>query len=638
MNNGDGHFDGEVTVDTTRNRHDAESILDLFLQNKNFINELCIVLKPKDFNIWLLDVNLITNNFDIIYNPKIPVPEFFISNIFTLHENEFCIKIVENNEMYIFLSDGLIEKNKLFIKQITPLLYCYRNQNKQVSLGTTLMSNISHEIRTPLNGIITTGKLLSETHLNETQRDYMNIISNSCLQLLGLVNDILDISKLENKTMTLNESDFSLREVIEDCMEMNRDKIYEKNLDINLFIENIPHDVIKHDKRRLMQILINLINNAIKFTEKGNIIIKVTSTERENIVIDVCDTGIGINEIDQYKLFKSFSQIDSSMSKNYEGTGLGLAISKMLALKMKGNLILLESCINKGSTFRLTLPYKKGVLSYVNEDYSMLANKTCLIVDDNETNRVHISKILDEINMSYTLASSGQETMLIYGSERKLDRFDIYLIDIRMPGMNGNKLIDKLYKIKQKPCISLNSGIDTPSVLFNYNLHKPIIRKKLLSALVSCINYNTPKIITKNLSSEFIPSINTPKIMNDTEILIAEDNKINQDVIRNVLKSLQYYNFKIVDNGLKALNTFKENPKKYKIILLDIKMPILNGIETTKLIVSYCELNKIPKPVLVGLSANCMTADRKICIDNGMDDYLIKPIEITKLQELLSKY
>lgn len=627
-----------------------ETILDLFLQNKNFINELCLELKPDKFNIWLLDVNLITNNFDIIYNNKNPVPEFFISNIFTVNENEFCIKIIENNEMYIFLSDGPIrcqdEEQALYIKQITPLMYCYRNKNKQVSLGTTLMSNISHEIRTPLNGIITTGKLLSETPLNELQRDYMNIISSSCLQLLGLVNDILDISKLENHTMTLTESDFSLREVIEDCMEMNRDKVYEKNLDINLFIENLPHDVIKNDKRRLMQIMINLINNAIKFTEKGNIIIKVNTINdidgdgcrNKHIVIDVCDTGIGIVDIDQYKLFKSFSQIDSSMSKNYEGTGLGLAISRMLALKMSGNLILLESQVNKGSTFRLTIPYKKGILNHISEDYSMLYNKTCLIVDDNETNRVHISKILDEVNVQYTMTSSGKETLLIYGSKSKLERYDIYLIDIRMPGMNGNQLIDKLYNIQQKPCISLNSGIDTPSVLFNYNLHKPIIRKKLLSALISCVNYNTPKIITKNLSSEFVPSINTPKITNDMEILIAEDNKINQDVIRNVLRSLQYYNFKIVDNGLKALNAFKENPKKYRIILLDIKMPVLNGIETAKLIISHCELNSIQKPVLVGLSANCMTADRKVCIDNGMDDYLIKPIEIVKLQELLIKY
>ena len=526
-----------------------------------------------------------------------------------------------------------------FVKLITPLMYNYRQKNKQVSLGTTLMSNISHEIRTPLNGIITTGKLLSETPLNEMQKDYMNIITSSCVQLLGLVNDILDISKLENNKLVLNITSFSLRELIEECMEMTRDKIYDKNLDINLFID-IKHDIIMNDKRRLMQIIINLIYNAIKFTEKGNIIIQVDVID-EKILINVSDTGIGISDFDKYKLFKPFTQLDSSSSKNYEGTGLGLAISKMLANKMNGDLILLQSEIQKGSTFQLQIPYRKGIIENSYEDYSLLHGKKCLVVDDNQTNRVHISKILDEVNVDYILASSGSEALMVYGTESKLSDFDFYIIDIRMPNMNGNKLVEKLYKITHKPSISMNSGIDMPSYMFNINLHKPIIRKKLLKSLLQLSASSVKAKLEGSPSLEFIPSLTTPKTNNDINLLIAEDNKINQDVISNVLKSLNYHNFVIVPNGLKAYNAYQDNPNKYNIIFLDIRMPVLNGLEATKLILDYYQKNSNiikHKPKIIGLSANCMVDDKKLCIENGMIDYLTKPIEISAIHDYIEKY
>jgi CheY-like chemotaxis protein len=298
---------------------------------------------------------------------------------------------------------------------------------------------------------------------------------------------------------------------------------------------------------------------------------------------------------------------------------------------MEGDLTLEYSEVGKGSVFRLTLPYRQGIIETSLEDYSILVGKKCLVVEDNENNRVHIAKILDEFGILYTLANSGHEALLIYGTEDKLDKFDYYIIDIRMPHMNGNILIEKLLKIKYKPCISLNSGIDAPSKLFNINLQKPIISKKLLKALL------TFKIITKSGSNEFVPSVQTPK---GVEILIAEDNKINQDVIKRVLHSLNYNNFKIVPDGLKAYQEYQENPNKYNIILLDIRMPVLNGLEAAKLILSYYESNKdrFKKPIIVGLSANCMSDDKKMCLDNGMSDYLIKPIEISTLQECLQKY
>jgi CheY-like chemotaxis protein len=558
---------------------DFLKILNLYLEGSDFINETISQLKKyfNTDNMYLLDVNLIQMNYKILVNGNF---NFDTNILFTKTTECNCIKIIDNNESYVFFyqrksplivhgvrknSDekyptlfpelrrkassgggvgmgsgvgtgsgsgsrsgiGFVEIEE-FTKLITPLFLNYRQKTKQVSLGTTLMSNISHEIRTPLNGIITTSKLLSETPLNEMQKDYMNIVMSSCVQLLGLVNDILDISKLENNKLTLTITSFSLRELIEECMEMTRDKIFDKNLDINLFI-NLKYDIIMNDRRRLMQIIINLIYNAIKFTEKGNIIITANIIEN-NIIIDIKDTGIGISEIDKHKLFKPFTQLDSSSSKSYEGTGLGLAISKMLCNLMGGDLNLHSSEFGKGSIFRVMLPYREGIIEFTYEDFSILNGKHCLVVDDNETNRDHIAKILDEVNMTYTLASSGQETLLIYGTETKLDKFDFYIIDIRMPHMNGNILIEKLLRIKPKPCISLNSGIDTPSNLFNTNLQKPIIRKKLLKALAQF-----KPTIDESSSIEFIPSLQTPK---GVDILIAEDNKINQDVILKVLASL----------------------------------------------------------------------------------------------------
>jgi signal transduction histidine kinase/DNA-binding response OmpR family regulator len=633
-------------------------VLELFLENKNFLDEIILQLKNyfRTDKIFLFDVNLIEQNYSIMVDGGF---EFDVKILFSKTTDLNCIKIIDNNFAYVFLHmirtptlfpllkkkpstnirsasvGGTNEVSNIsyetvdinyFVKLITPLLLNYRQKLNQVSLGTTLMSNISHEIRTPLNGIITTGKLLSETPLNELQRDYMNIISSSCVQLLGLVNDILDISKLENNKLVLNETSFSLRETIEECMEMTRDKIFDKNLDINLFI-NSKRDIIMNDKRRLMQIMINLIYNAIKFTERGNIIINVDIVDSK-IIITVKDTGIGISEINRCKLFKPFTQLDTSSSKLYEGTGLGLAISKKLANKMSGDLILEWSELGKGSLFKLDLPFKPGILDTTIEDYSALKGMKCLVVDDNETNRIHIAKILGEVGIIFTLASSGQETLVIYGN--RLHEFDYYIIDIRMPHMNGNILIEKLYRICPKPCISLNSGIDTPSNIFNTNLQKPIIRKKLLKSL--------KPIITKDTSMEFIPSVQTPK---GISILVAEDNKINQEVIARVLTSINITNFTIVNNGLKAYQHYQEKPNDYDLILLDIRMPVLNGLESAKLIISYYEGNKTAirrTPKIVGLSANCMADDKKLCMDNGMLDYLTKPLEISDLQSCISKF
>ncbi len=592
-----------------------------------------------------------------------------------------------------FSNNEIIYTNQLniinnFINSSIPYILYYKNKIEEENnylLKNTFMANMSHEIRTPLNGIVTMGHLLQNTPMNDQQIDYMQIIMQSCSHLLGIVNDILDISKLEAGKITLVENEFSLRSCIEDCFTMMRKKAHEKNLELSIIIDNNVPCFIKTDYNRLKQILINLISNSIKFTEKGGIKIQVSLNNKNdyektiiydnnknivrksssvngdksvlintvnlsNIKFKVIDTGIGILKEDFSKLFKPFGQIDNSTTKISDGTGLGLIISRRLTQLMGGDLILESSSVDElihGSTFVFNINVKDTTNKLersISEtlDVALLKGKTCLIIDDNINNRIALSNLLEMYDMNYYLTGSGEEAILSYlNNLKRLKTIDFALIDIRMPLMDGNQVIERIYDMFKEhsiefPCIAMNSGDDDISDKFNIILTKPIVEKKLIKSLIELSPFNNKKI--KKEKSMIIEKIFNTNI----NILIAEDNLINQKVILNCLLTLgiNENNIVIVDDGLKAYNNYINNNNKYDFIFLDMIMPILDGPSTGKKIYDFRINNNLSlnKPKIIGLTALAMNGDREKYMREGhFDDYLYKPIDLDILRSIFTK-
>ncbi|WP_184544348.1 response regulator [Mucilaginibacter sp. FT3.2] len=503
------------------------------------------------------------------------------------------------------------------------------NQAKSVFLAT-----MSHEIRTPMNGVIGMSTLLAETPLTDQQRMYTETITNCGETLLTVINNILDFSKIEAGGMELEHEDMHLRACIEEVLDIFSTRISQTGIEIVYYIEeNVPAQIVG-DKVRLQQVLTNLIGNAVKFTFQGEVIVHVQvleSTKNDDLVLkfEIRDTGIGIPEEKRERLFRAFSQVDSSTTRKYGGTGLGLVISQKLVHLMGGE-IAVSSVSGAGSTFSFTINTQKGVKvlqPYLQYDMSEQEGKRILIVDDNLTNRNILDIQLKNWKLSPMVVSSGEEAIMVLKDDPE---YHLVITDAQMPHMDGMELAAIIKKnYPAIPIILLSSiGDEKKSEsmnLFNYILTKPIkqhiLSKYILNSLQPRKDANR---ITTSVNNKIPGDLNLKFPM---KILVAEDNTINQKVILHMLMKMGYQADMAADGG-EVVKMAKEST--YDLVLMDMQMPVMDGIEATQAI----RKSQIKQPVIIALTANTLKGDREECLNAGMDDYIGKPV---KIEELINK-
>jgi CheY-like chemotaxis protein len=480
-----------------------------------------------------------------------------------------------------------------------------------------------------------------DTPLNSQQKEFAEIIRYSGESLLTLINDILDFSKIEAGRFDLENEVFNVRECVESALDLLSAKAAEKGLDLLYEIaEGVPRE-LRGDVTRLRQILVNLLGNALKFTERGEVELTVRPVpvapdapdQPRELQFAVRDTGIGIPPEAQDRLFHSFTQVDASTTRKYGGTGLGLAISKRLA-ELMGGRMWLESEPGRGSTFFFTLrgEWIRSSQPYVSAGRVQLRGKRILVVDDNATNRRILTSLMDKWGMQPTVVSGAQPALELL---RQGGRFDLAILDMYMPDMDGVMLAREIRQLPGGSAVPLLlfSSIGQQSQkgepgLFAACLSKPAKPSQLFDALV---------MILSGKRTESLPPVAAaaadPLAQHAERILLAEDNTVNQKVALHMLVRMGY-RADVAANGLEVLEAVKR--QTYDIILMDVQMPEMDGLEATgKIKAGLAQGHR--GPWIIALTANAMEGDREICLRAGMDDYLGKPIKAAELAAAISR-
>lgn len=540
-------------------------------------------------------------------------------------------------------SDELLSKSaelELQAKNLQELNIQLEKEREKSDLAnhakSQFLATMSHEIRTPMNGVIGMASLLSETSLEQEQIEYLDSIRSSGNALMSVINDVLDFSKIESDGMVLEQHSFNLRQNIEEVIDLFALKVDEQELELLYRLApDIPEYIIG-DSHRLRQVLLNLVSNAIKFTERGEVVltVKLKRTLADDIVLEfeVTDTGIGIPEDKISKLFNAFTQVDSSTTRKYGGTGLGLVISERL-IKLMGGSINVKSEFGKGTIFSFTVACKAKE-DLKNQDLMDIRPdgdlKKVLLIDENSKSADIFQSYIEECSLQVLKAESGTEALSLLGeiSDIQLVILNANITDIPQEELS-NRIASQSPELSVILLTSVNkAGIARQSPYYSSVLAKPVKKITLLNHVLSAFNRKVA-LPEKEDRTAFLLSDNFA-IKYPMDILLAEDNIINQKLALRVLGKLGY-NPVLANNGKEAVQKLLEHD--YHIVLMDVLMPEMDGLEATRYIRRYHE----HQPAIIAMTANALPDDKSVCLQAGMNDYITKPIDLKVLVNILKE-
>ncbi len=605
-----------------------------FVQARDFLNEF--IAQPQAYQIAQLDSGmvLLEGYIGIINNVT---GKFLAESELQGRVTSTSIIILACGTVFIiifgiFLTLRPIRKN--FEETDSEIEAADEKVKVALSAKAEFLSNMSHEVRTPLNGVIGMSEILLQSKLNEEQRACARNIHNSAFHLLDLLNNVLDVAKMQSGKMEIRKERFVLSDCIDQVIDLMKPLAQGKKIELMSDLSpRVPLELIS-DEHRIRQILMNLVNNAIKFTDKGEVVIKTDLVNSENgfiqLEFSITDTGIGIDPDKLEKIFDSFYQVDSSFQKKYGGSGLGLAISQSLAIEL-GSRIKVQSKPGHGSTFSFSIVAEVSGEDH-KEKVNALKGMRALVIDDNTTNLKILVKQLSGWGIEVTPFNSPQ---LLTEIMSNLNKFDFVILDMQMPEMDGHSVartIRSNFDIQELPIIVLSSlgehMMADSENLYNAYLTKPVKQSKLLDTIIDAMKVSPVQRAKLNMQSGNTDVLSQQK--SNIKILLAQDNDLSRAVTAKTLELLGH-KFITVTSGKEVLE--KSRRDEYDIILMDVKENDVDGIETTKQLKRMVDEESMP--VIIGLSSD-QKKDKALCMEAGMDDILEKPMRAEVLQEKIN--